>query len=80
MLQQNEMLINIKRCASTVLSQFLKIMNSKNTETQQQGQNKFHIPGLAKGEDVLAAVFTDRPTHLIEQRPNSKDDISPRLT
>jgi hypothetical protein len=73
-------LININRCASPVLSQFLKIMNSKNSKTQRQGQNKFHIPGLAKGGAVLAAVVTDRLNHLKKQRPRSEDNISPRVT
>jgi len=43
-----------------MLNQFLKMMNSKNTKTQRQRQNKFHIPGLAKGGAVLVAIVTDR--------------------
>jgi hypothetical protein len=36
-----------------MLNQFLKMMNSKNTKTQRQRQNKLHIPGLAKGGEGL---------------------------
>jgi hypothetical protein len=62
-----------------MLNQFLKMMNSKNTKTQRQRQNKIHIPGLAKGGAVLVAIVTDRPTHSREQKSYIQK-VSPRFT
>jgi hypothetical protein len=45
----------------------------KYKKTQRQHQNKFHIPGLAKGWAVLVAIVTDRPTHSREQKSYSED-------
>ena len=72
------MLINIRLCASPMLNQVLKMMNSKNTKTQRQRHNKFHIPGLAKRGAVLAALVTDGSTRG-KRQPYSEDNISPRF-
>jgi len=59
--------LKVKLCASPMLNQFLKMMNSENNKTQRR-HNKFHILGLAKGGAVLAALVTDSPSQKITYR------------